>query len=554
MPAILNSILNRIDSCSSLNSLKQIQANTLVHGLGSNNLVAVKLLTFCSQTLGLIGYTRCIFDTISSSANVYLWTAMISSYSHQQSELSREAVEIFRLMLNHGTHPNNFTFSTVLKACSTLKAISEGKQIQAHSTKLGFNSAIYVQTALLDMYAKFSLVDEARCLFDSLEVKNVAACNVMIACHIKDGDVESARRIFDRMTRRDTISFATLISGYSMNGTMRPAREVFDQMPVKEVNSWNSLLVGYIHGGEWIQSMKLFNEMQVSFIKPNNVTMAIILSSCGQLGALGLGSQLHAFSHKFCFLMNVYVNNSLVNMYAKCGSLQEAHNVFVEMPEKDIVSFNAMITGLANHGLGKKALELFGEVIQTGLQPDSVTFMGILTACSQCGLIESSRHYFECMRSYSIEPSADHYASFVDLLGRMGLIEKAYEFVKTVKVEGHAGVWGALFNACRSQSNVGIGRIAAKELFKLEPENSGNYVILSNIYAGAHLWDGVREVRCFMREKGVAKIAGCSWIEVNNEVFEFVMWERGLDFLFEEMYAILGQLSLQIMLLNWECY
>lgn len=553
MPAILTNILKRIDSCSSLNSLKQTHAHIIIHGLRSNNLVAVKLVTVCSQTLGHIGYARLIFNNLLNSANVYLWTAMITSYSYQLSELTREAIALYHMMLNHGTYPNNFTLSTVLKACSTLKATSEGKQIQAHSTKLGFSSSIYVLTTLLDMYAKFGLVEEARYLFDNMEDKNVVTCNAMMSCHVKYGDIESARGIFDQMPQRDSISLATMISGYAMSGTMLPARELFDQMYVKEVNSLNALIVGYCHGGEWNQSIKLFNEMQMHFVKPNHVTMAILLSSCGQLGALRFGSQLHAFLIKFCFLMNVYVNNSLVNMYAKCGSLQEAYSVFLEMPSKDIVSYNAMITGLVNHGLGEKAFTLFQEVLERGIQPDTVTFLGILTSCSQSGLTDLSQHFFECMRSYAIEPSADHYASIVDLLCRKGLIEKAYNLVKTMEVEPHEGVWGALLNACSTQNNVEIGRIAAEELFKMEPENPGNYVILSNIYARAYFWEGVREVRCFMRGKGVTKSAGCSWIELNNEVYEFVMGEEGNP-LAKEMYAILRQLSLQMLILNWEFY
>ncbi|XP_020703485.1 pentatricopeptide repeat-containing protein At1g74630 [Dendrobium catenatum] len=367
MPAIINNILKRIYYCSSLNSFKKIHAHIIIHGLRLNNLVAVKLVIFCSQALGHIGYARLIFNGLLSSANVYLWTAMITSYTHQHSELAREAIVIYHMMLNHGTYPNNFTLSTALKACSTLKATNEGKQIHVHSTKLGFNSSIYVQTTLVDMYAKFGLVEEARYVFDNMAVKNVVTCNVMMACNVKDGDIESARGMFDQMSQRDPISLATMISGYAMNGSILTARELFDQMPVKEVSSWNALIVGYCHGGEWDQSIKLFNEMQLNRIKPNHVTMAILLSSCGQLGALRFGRQLHGFLHKICFLKNVYVSNSLLNMYAKCGSLQDAHDAFVDMPEKDIVSYNAMITGLANHGHGEEALELFQEVLEREL-------------------------------------------------------------------------------------------------------------------------------------------------------------------------------------------
>ncbi|KAK8939433.1 putative pentatricopeptide repeat-containing protein [Platanthera guangdongensis] len=524
MPAILNHILSLIAKCSSLNSLKQSHAHIITHGLCSNNLVAVKLVSISSQILGHIGYARTIFDSLSSSANVYLWTAMISSYSHQSSPLARVAVVMYRMMLNHRIPPNNFTMSTVLKACSTLKASVEGKQIHTHSAKLGFSSSIFVQTALLDMYSKLGDVEEASRLFDSMAEKNVVACNAMIACRVRARDTESARQIFDQMSQRDAVSVATMMTGYAGSGDTMAARELLDQMHAEDVECWNALIAGYYQGGEWDRSVKLLNEMLLNSVRPNHATMAVLISSCGQLGALRAGMQLHGFLHKIT--MNVYVNNSLVSMYAKCGGMNEAYNVFVDMPERDLVSYNAMITGLANHGLVEDVLNMFRKVLERGVGPDAITFLGILTACSQNGLVDLGLHYFERMRSYAVEPSADHYACIVDLFGRAGSVEKAYGVVKSMPVEPHAGVWGALLNACRCYGHIRIGGISAGELFRIERENPGNYVLLSNIYASASLWGGVRETRGLMRGSLGVKAAGCSWIELKDGVFEFVMGDE----------------------------
>ncbi|KAG0498179.1 hypothetical protein HPP92_002870 [Vanilla planifolia] len=549
MSTILCDILKRIKQSRSLKSLKQTHARIIICGLSWDNHLAVKLVTCCSQTLYQVCYARTIFDWLFRSANVYLWTAMITCYSHQQSEVSKEAITIYRMMLKEGSCPNNFTISAVLKACSFLKATCEGRQIHAHSIKLGFVSSIYVQTTLIHMYTKFGWVQEACYLFDNMTEKNVVTYNAIIACHVSAGNIEAARGTFDQMSQRDAISWNTILYSYAYNGDVVAALQLFEQMPVKETNSWNALIVGYSHRGEWDHCLKLLTAMQLNFATPNCVTMAMLMSCCGQLGALIVGRQLHGFLHKFCSPVNSYVFNSVVDMYAKCGSIHESYSVFFDMPEKDIVSYNTIINGLANHGHGKEALILFWESLKRKIQPDVLTFLGILTACSQSRLLDLSPRYFECMRSFSIEPSTDHYACIVDLFGRVGLVEKAYEIVKSMLSEPHAGIWGALLNACSIYCHVEIGRIAAQELFKLEPENPGNYIILSNIYARAHLWGGVKEVRCLMRGKGVAKNAGCSWIELNNQVYEFVSGDVDNP-LSEEIFALLRQPSLHLALLN----
>lgn len=543
MLAILGKTLLCLERCTSFEKFKQIHARVFISGIQQENYVAVKLVSFCSKTLGKIGYARMIFDTLVSSANVFLWSTMITSYSNHESEVVREAILIYKIMNLNGPPPNDFTLSSVLKACSVLKALSEGQQVHAHSTKLGYNSSNYVLTTLLDMYANIGLVEESRNLFEAMHERNVVTCNAMIACYAKAGDMEVAQNVFDKMMHKDSISWTVVISGYARHGSISVARKVFDQMPEKEINSWNALITGYSRSGEWKECIHLFKEMHLSNVKPNHVTMTIALSATGQLGALKIARQLHGFLHKNCIHMNAFVYNSLVDMYAKCASIQEAYQVFSEVPIKDVVSYNVMINGFANCGHSKEALKLFPEMLEAEIEPDAVTFLGLLTVCSQAGFLKLGCDYFDCMGGvYGVEPSVDHYACIVDLLSRAGYIEQAYDLVKAMSVEPHAGVWGALLNACCTYSHVEIGEVAARELFRIEPENPGNYVLLSNIYAKTKMWDGVKAVRCLMRGKRVTKMAGCSWIDVNGDVHEFFIGDAS-HAQWEEIYVALELLS-----------
>lgn len=545
MSVILENSLKCLERCTSLRSLQQVHAQIFLNGINRDNYVAVKLITFCNKKLGERGYARMIFDSLITSANVFLWTAIITSYSSYQSEVTREAIIIYRMMHQKGSHPNHFTLSSVLRACSFMKAIQEGNQIHGHSTKLGFNSSIYVQATLVDLYTKFGWTQEASRLLGTFPEYNIVSYNTVITSYIKADNMKAARDLFDEMADRDSVSWNLMISGYASRGDTPSSRELFDQMPEREISSWNALVAGYCCNGQWDEAIQLFKEMCLATVKPNHISMAILMSACGHLGALEIARQLHGFLEKSCIEMNCYVFNSLVDMYAKCGNVYEAFRVFSEIPIKDVVSYNIIILGLASHGLGEDAIKSFSEMLDAGIQPDTITFLGILSACSHAGLVEIGHRYFECMsRDYAIEPSADHYACMVDLYGRAGLVEDAYDLVKRMSIKPHAGVWGALLNACRIHSNIDVGRVAAQELFRIEPVNPGNYVILSNLFARAHLWDSVAEIRRLMRGK-VPKTAGCSWIEVNGQVNEFLIGDATHPHS-KSIHAVLRHLSLQL--------
>nr|DAD37344.1 TPA_asm: hypothetical protein HUJ06_007985 [Nelumbo nucifera] len=546
---IVGEIFESLKKCASMKLLKQVHAPIITSGLHHENYLSVKLLSLSTKVLANIDYARKIFDCSMGTANVFLWTAMITAYSRNQSQATVEAILIYKKMQRHMIEPNSYTLSSVLKACSILSAVQEGNQIHVHALKLGLNTNIYVQTTLMDMYAKFGCIEAAVHLFETSCERNLVMCNAMIMCYGKAGNVEAAREIFDKMTQRDSISWTSMISSYTNHGNMQAAQELFDQMCLRDVSCWNALIRGYAHSGDGERALLLFNEMKLENVEPNQVTMAVIISVCGCIGALEKGKQIHEYI-KDCsgMEMNIYMFNALIDMYAKCGSLDDAYRVFCEMPYKDVVTYNAMILGFAKHGHAEDSLKLFSELLVGGLKPDAVTLLGILTACSHAGLLGMGNEWFSCMtRDYKIEPSVDHYACMVDLLGRAGFIEEAYQLIKTMKLEPHAGVWGALLRACKTCCNIEIGEIAARKLFIVEPENPANYVLLSNIYARSNRWDDVAKVRHWMSKRGIAKASGYSWIEVDKLVHKFLAGDTSHP-QYRHIHATLKNLSLQLIL------
>lgn len=415
--------------------------------------------------------------------------------------------------------------------------------------KAGLGSSLHVGAALLDLYGNLGRVGDARRVFDEMPTRNVVVGNTMVACYVRAGDVAAAWEVFDGMVERDPISWNTLMLGYLRQGDAGVARDLFDDMPERNVNSWNMMIAACSEAGLCAHAVGVFNRMRLVRFQPDAATMSVLMSACAQLGSLSVARQVHGLLQKGCVEMNCHLRNSWADMYAKCGLISEAHFLFLETHPKDAVSYNVMISALAHHGLGRDALELFNEMVKDGLQPDAVTFLGVLSACAHAGLVDDGNSYFESMRTtYAIEQSLDHYACMVDLYGRAGLIKEAHCLVKTMPVKPHAGVWGALLNACRNHCHVEVGEIAARELIKIEPGNPGNYVLLANTLAQGRRWDAVEDVRRSMRGKGIEKTAGCSWVEVDTVVHEFLMGDFSHPS-FHEIYSILDQLYVQLILL-----
>lgn len=358
--------------------------------------------------------------------------------------------------------------------------------------KLGFGSDVYVTTGLVDVYAR-------------------------------GGDIRSARKVFDNMPEKSLVSLTAMITCYAKHGELQLARALFDGMEERDAICWNVMIDGYAQHGMPTEALVLFQKILTAKVRPNEATFLAALSACGQIGALESGRWLHAHIENQGIQVNARLGTALIDMYSKCGSLEDAKLVFDRITDRDVVAWNSMIVGYAMHGFVNYAMNLFDEMQRMGLQPTDITFIGVLSACAHSGLVNEGRRLFNAMKDvYGIEPKIEHYGCMVNLLGRAGHLQEAYELVKNMKMDTDPVLWGALLGGCRLHGNIALGKEIAEFVSSHNLVNSGTYVLLSNLYAAEGNWDGVAWVRGLMKESGVQKESGCSSIEVNNKVHEFL--------------------------------
>ncbi|KVH89020.1 hypothetical protein Ccrd_009011, partial [Cynara cardunculus var. scolymus] len=384
------------------------------------------------------------------------------------------------------------TFTSLFAASATLHSLPQGLMLHAHLIKLGYEFDLYASTALVDMYAKL-------------------------------GFLPSARQVFDKMEMRDVPTWNSLVAGYARNGDMEGASKLFDEMPVKNVVSWTAMISGYSQNAKYATSLKLFLEMEkVKGIQPNEVTIASALPACANLGALEVGQRIESYARARGYFKNLFVCNALLEMYARCGRIDKATAIFEEIgARRNLCSWNTML----------------GE----GTAPDDVTFVGAILACTHGGMVKKGRELFKSMKNdFSINPKLEHYGCMIDLLGRAGELREAYNLVQSMPMKPDSVVWGTLLGACSLYNNVELAEIAAEHLYKLEPWNPGNYVILSNIYANTGRWDGVAKLRKMMKGSRIIKAAGYSFIEEGNQVYKFIVDDRSHP-RSDEIYWILNE-------------
>ncbi|KAL6008134.1 hypothetical protein ACLOJK_033640 [Asimina triloba] len=340
--------------------------------------------------------------------------------------------------------------------------------------------------------------------------------------------MDHANQLFEKIEPKSLFVSTLTVSGYSKIGKHEDARLIFDQMHEKDLVSWSAMIAGYAESNHLNEALELFKEMQIYGIRPDQITMLSVISACAHLGALEQAKWIHTFVDKNGFGDILSVNNALIDMYAKCGSLDRARQVFDDMPQRNVISWTSMITALAMHGNGAPALLLFEQMKMTGgVEPNWVTFVGLLYACSHAGLVDEGRRIFISMiKEYNITPKQEHYGCMVDLLGRANLLDEAAKLVEEMPFEPNVVVWGSLLGACRIHGNVELGELSARRLLELDPSHDGAHVLLSNIYAKANRWRDVREVRRLMKNKGITKETGHSWIELNNEMHEFCVGDQ----------------------------
>ncbi|KAL3844721.1 hypothetical protein ACJIZ3_002124 [Penstemon smallii] len=416
--------------------------------------------------------------------NAFLYTALIRGYTIDG--LLKESLLIYSAMRRGGVTPVSFTLTSLLKACGSEVNVNLGRQIHGEIVKLGgFSADLFVGNVLIDMY-------------------------------LKCGYLGCGRKVFDEMPARDLISWTSLIDAYAKAGDMGSASELFRGLPVKDMVAWTAMVTGFVQNAKPREALEYFEKMQSAGVQTDEVTLVGVINACAQLGAVKYANWVRDVAEKSGLgpKNDVHVGSALIDMYSKCGSVDDAYKVFKSMQEKNVYTYSSMIVGLAIHGHAGSAIELFEEMVKTDVKPNEVTFIGVLTACSHAGLVEQGQSLFEMMeKSYGIKPSVDHYNCMVDILGRTGKLEQAVKLIESMPMEPSAGIWGALLGACRIYSNPDIAEVAARNLFNLEPESIGNYILLANIYAKAERWQDVLKVRKLIKKKGLKKNPAFSWVE-----------------------------------------
>ncbi|KAB2610178.1 pentatricopeptide repeat-containing protein [Pyrus ussuriensis x Pyrus communis] len=517
--------------------------------------------------------------------DVFLWTSMVTGY--EQNGDPEEALEFFSRMVMVGRiNPDRVTLVSAVSACAQLSNFRIGSCVHGVSIRNGFNSNLSLGNALLNLYAKTGSVKTAARLFMKMPEKDVVSWSSMIACYTHNGDVMEALNLFNEMidmrTEPNSVTLVSALQACALAGNLEEGKKIheiatrkcfeldikvatalidmymkcsapekavdlFNRMPEKDVVSWAALLSGYAHNGMAYKSIGVFRDMLSYETKPDAVAMVKLLAACSELGILQQAFCLHAYVIKRAFKSNIYVGASLIELYSKCGSIDNAVLLFEGITDKDVVIWSAMIAGYGVHGRGEEALKVFDRMVKhTDVKPNDVTFLSILSACSHSGLVEEGIEIFNTMlHEYQLKPGPEHYGIIVDLLGRAGELDKAMEIVETMPNPIAPHVWGALLGACQIHNNTKLGEVAAKSLFRLDPNHAGYYILLSNIYAMDNKWENVTNLRTLIKEKGLKKMSGQSVVEVGSDIRSFVAGDR-LHLDSDQIYGVLVKLEMKM--------
>ncbi|CAN1131566.1 Pentatricopeptide repeat-containing protein At3g12770 [Linum perenne] len=440
--------------------------------------------------------------------DVYLWNAIIRCYSRHS--LFRDAVSMYGRMQLVWANPDSFTFTCVLKACSGLPALEMGRRIQGQIFRHGFDSDVFVQNGLVTFYAKRGEIELANKVFGRLSDKTIVTWTSMISGYAQNGKSLEALRVYGQMRNTNLtpewITFVSVLKAYidieGLEGgkcihgcTIKMGFELVPDLVV----ALTAFYAKCGQNGHAEEAVELFRRMVNKKVGPDSISVTSSISACGQ--------------HLLICMQNVEVLTCLAIFFNRTG-------------DKDVVMWSAMIAAYALHGQGQEAIDLFTAMRHTGVQPNDVTFVSLLSACNHSGLVEDGWKLFHCMREYGIEPRHQHYACVVDLLGRARYLDRAYEFIRNMPIEPGVSVWGALLTACKIHRHVTLGEYAAERIFTLDQFSTGHHVQLSNIYASARMWDHVSKMRVLMKEKGLSKDLGYSSIEINGKPQVFQVGDK----------------------------
>ncbi|XP_068645625.1 pentatricopeptide repeat-containing protein At3g26782, mitochondrial-like [Aristolochia californica] len=558
------SILKACGQLSKIKVGKEIHGFVLKAGFDWDVFVRNSLIQMYSECETVDSAER-VFNKMTQR-DVVSWSTMIGSY--RRNKYFREALDLIKEMSVLAVKLDKTVVLNMINLFADMGVLEMGRVVHGYVIKKLDSEMenVSVCTALIDMYGKCGRTVPARQIFDRMSDKNVVTWTAMIAGYIHCGELVDGLELFVRM-REATMSpnevtilswviecgFAgalelgkllhvyalkigfdaspmlatALLDMYSKSGEVRIARAIFDRMEKRDVTAWTAMISGYAHSNCLLEAFNLFIHMINSNIEQNEVTMVSLLVLCAEAGALHLGKWVHGTMEKIGIDLDVVLATALIDMYAKCGEIDGANQVFVSTRRRDTSMLNAIMGGFAMHGRANQALELFHEMRKQKLKPNEITFVGVLHACSHAGLVEEGHLIFHQMvKDFGVEPTVQHYGCMVDLLGRAGKLNEAHEMIKSMPIQPNVIVWGALLASCKLHKNLGLAKLAARELLELEPHHCGYNVLLSNIYAAESRWHEVREIRKVMKETGMKKPPGLSSIEVNGVLHEFIIGDR----------------------------
>jgi pentatricopeptide repeat protein len=551
-----------------------------------HHLIPQNALISMYTNFGQIADASNVFTMISTK-DLISWGSMITGYTQQGYRI--EALYLFRDMLRQGFYqPNEFVFGSVFSACSNLLQVEYGKQVHGMCVKFGLRRNVFAGCSLCDMYAKFGFLPAAKMAFCQIKSPDIVSWNAIIAAFADSGDANEAIDFFHRMMHigliPDSVTFISLLCAcgspttlhqgmqihsytvkigfnkevtvcnslltmYTKCSNLHDALNVFrDISGNANLVSWNAILSACLQHKQEGETFILFKQMLFSENKPDSITITTLLGTCAELTSSGVGNQVHCFSLKSGLVLDVSVCNGLIDMYAKCGSLKQARDVFDSTQNPDIVSWSSLIVGYAQFGLRHEALNLFSSMTNLGFWPNEVTYLGALSACSHIGLVDEGWCLYKSMETeHRIPPTREHFSCMVDLLARAGCLHEAETFIQKSGFDPDITTWKTILAACKTHNNnVDIAERAAKNILKLDSSNSAAMVMLSNIHASAGNWEDVAKLRNLMKRMGVQKVPGQSWIEVKDKIHVFFS-EDSSHPQRSNIYTMLEDLWLQIL-------
>lgn len=511
---------------------------------------------YCKQ--GLIAAGWRVFLEMPERDTV-TYNAMMMGCSKEG--LHSEALELFAAMRRAGIGASQFTFSSMLTVATGMVDLHLGRQIHSLVVRATSPHNVFVSNSLLDFYSKCDCLGDLKQLFLEMPERNNVSYNVMISAYAWNRSTGMVFQLFREMQTigfdRRTLPYASLLSVagslpdieigkqihaqlvllglasedfvgnalidmYSKCGMLDAAKTNFANRSDKTAVSWTAMITGCVQNGQHEEALELFCDMRRVGLRPDRATCSSIMKASSSLAMIGLGRQLHSYFTKSGHMSSVFSGSALLDMYAKCGCLDEALRTFDEMPEKNSITWNAVISAYAHYGEAKNAIKMFESMLHCGLYPDSVTFLSVLAACSHNGLAEECMKYFDLMKyHYSMSPWKEHYSCVIDTLGRAGYFDKVQKVLDEMPFEDDPIIWSSILHSCRIHGNQDLAAMAAEKLFSMAPTDATPYVILSNIYAKAGRWEDAAHVKKIMRDRGVRKESGNSWVEIKQKIYSF---------------------------------